>query len=241
MFTTIKRYIPQKVTIIDTKKEAQNAYTVRFSKPTNRYKAGQHFLLKLPHNNQDNRGAIRIFSASSAPDDDTIAFTTRFFGADSSSFKKALFNRKKGDEVTIVGPMPLQDVFKISDYTKQQVFLVGGIGAAPLYSILRDELQHKRGTSMKIFYTNRDADFIFGKEIDTIVKELDNVELVKIISPKKITKSDLKEFKKSDAVFTLSGTEGFTQYYVDLLHKELGIPTKRIHSYKQKPILGGGY
>jgi ferredoxin-NADP reductase len=241
MLKTIKRYIPQKITLLSTKKEAQNAPTVTFTKPTNSFKAGQHFLLKLPHDNQDSRGNVRILSTSSAPDDDTISFTTRFFGTDSSSYKKALFSLKKGAEMTIVGPMPLLDVFKISDYTKPQVFLVGGIGATPLYSILRDEYTHQRGTTMKIFYTNRDADFIFGKEIDAMVSKLKNVELVKIISPKKITESDLKKFKESDAIFTLSGTEGFTDYYVNLLRSSLDIPAKRIHSYKQKPILGGGY
>jgi ferredoxin-NADP reductase len=241
MFTAIQNFTQKKVTFLSKKYEAQNAYTFTFTKPKGSYKAGQHFMFILKHENSDNRKSMRIFSASSAPDDQHLSITTRIFEKDSSSFKKALHAMKPGDPIMVAGPMPLRDVFKINDHTKKQVIIVGGVGSAPLYSILRDELKHQRGTEMEIFYANRGTDFIFGNEIETIVSTLKHVSLHKVMSPKKITAVNLKNAITEDAIVTLSGTEEFADYYVDLLRTQLGISKRRIHSYKQKPVFGGGY
>lgn len=120
------------IKLIDRKQEAQNVYTFQFTKPKQDYQAGQHFIFRLKHESKDKRGSIRVFSVTSAPFEENLAFSTRYFGEKSSSFKKALFKLNSGDKIKIIGPSFIMDSFKIQDYDKHQVFIVGGIGVAPL-------------------------------------------------------------------------------------------------------------
>ena len=53
------------------------------------WKAGQFIYYKIPHDKPDNRGIIRHFTIASAPHEEHIRLTTRFFSEKGSSFKKA--------------------------------------------------------------------------------------------------------------------------------------------------------
>lgn len=236
-----KAFQSDTIKFIGKNKEAQNAYTFTFTKPKMTYSAGQHFIFQLKHTQQDKRGSIRVFSVTSAPHEDVLAVTTRFFGNDSSSFKKSLMELKKGDTVKIIGPSFLSDTFKIKDYSRPQVFIVGGVGATPLLSVLRDELHNQRGTKIDVFYANKDEDFIFGKEINSIAKKLKHVSLTKVVSPKRFSASQLKKAVTPQSEIAISGTPGFVKYYKDLLVGEIGVSKKSIRNYKQKPTIGPGY
>ncbi len=229
------------IEFIDKKQEAQNVYTFRFTKPRQEYQAGQHFIFSLKHKSKDKRGGIRVFSITSAPHEENLAFSTRYFGEHSSSFKKALFKLNAGDKIKAIGPSFMMDNFKIQDYDKHQVFIVGGIGVAPLYSILKDEYEDRRGTNISIFYANKDEDFIFGKEIEKMTKELENVSLEEVVSPNKIKSKQLENVVSGDSEIAISGTPGFVKNYVEILTNDLLVDPSKVKSYIQKPKIGAGY
>jgi len=237
----IKGFKSDTIELIDKNQEAQNVYTFKFTKPKQDYHAGQHFIFRLKHENKDKRGSVRVFSVTSVPSEDSLTFSTRYFGEDSSSFKKSLYKLNAGDKIKVIGPSFMMDNFKIRDYSKHQVFIVGGIGVTPLYSVLKDEYENRRGTAISIFYANKDKDFIFGDDIEKMVEELKNVNLVKTISPDKITAKQLKKAVSGDVEIAISGTPGFVENYIGVLTNELSVETAKIKNYIQKPKIGGGY
>ena len=97
-----------RLTLRDIRKEASNAHTFVFEKPHATWLAGQHFMFLKPHFPFDVRGVTRVFTISSAPEEDTISFTTRYFDDRSSSFKRSLFRMQPGDR--LVGVWPVADI-----------------------------------------------------------------------------------------------------------------------------------
>jgi ferredoxin-NADP reductase len=234
----------ENIAFIKKQHEAQNAYTFVFKKPSFGFKAGQHFIFVLKHDNPDNRKQMRIFSISSAPSDQYFTITARYFGKQSSSFKKAMFAMQAGDTISVRGPSPLQDHFQIKDYSQPYIYIVGGIGVTPLYSVLRDIFNSNKPLKAEIYYCNKNQDFIFGREIANIIKQLPDLKLHNIVSPQRITTTMLQKSLDNLGTSTtviISGTEGFTQTYSDLAKAKLDLPKNQIKSYKYKPILGGGY
>jgi ferredoxin-NADP reductase len=227
--------------LVSVKEEAQNAYTFVFENQGVKYQAGQHFIFKLKHENVDNRKDFRVFSASSAPFEGYLSFTTRYFGEKSSSYKKALMTMQPGDKISVRGPSPLSDIYRIKDYTKPHIYIAGGVGVTPFRSILLDTLHEKKDLKGTLFFANRDQDFIFGDVIEDGISKLENFELHKIISPDKISKEFLnQELEKygQDTIFTISGTEGFVRHYKDILSEDLGLSKKQVRAYEYKSFFG---
>lgn len=99
-----------------------------------RFQAGQYMELTLPHARADRRGLRRIFSISSAPDDDSVRFGLRLSDPP-SSFKSALLNLRPGEAVdatTVAGDFVLP-----SDPSVPLLLFAGGIGVTPFISQLR--------------------------------------------------------------------------------------------------------
>ena len=120
---------------IKRKKEASNIYSYYFKKPTNfKYIAGQYFELSLSHQNPDSRGIKRWYTLSSSPEEEYLSITTKHT-KDGSSFKKALFDIKKDQQIKISACYG--DFVLPKDKHKHLVFLVGGIGITPVLSILK--------------------------------------------------------------------------------------------------------
>lgn len=93
------------------------------------YLPGQYVDMILPHTNPDNRGISRDFTISNPPQDDELMITTRIIR---SSFKKALANLNPGVLVQFLGP---KGAFILPSH-KELVFLAGGIGITPFYSMI---------------------------------------------------------------------------------------------------------
>ena len=71
----------------EMKKEAQNAYSFIFDpNPELKWNAGEYLEVRLPHKDVDSRGIERYFSISSAPSEDIVMITTRFFEEEASTF-----------------------------------------------------------------------------------------------------------------------------------------------------------
>ena len=156
-----------RLTLREIQKEASQASTFVFEKSQATWLAGQHFMFIKQHFPFDFRGLTRVFTIVSAPEEDTLSFTTRYFDDTSSSFKRALFRMQPGDRLWAYGPSPIFDYFRALDADKEYVLLIGGIGITPVISILEYIVKKDLNTDVCLLYSNRSKDDIaFGQEID---------------------------------------------------------------------------
>lgn len=194
-----------KLTLIVKKKQAQNVISFIFKpeKPI-AWKAGQYLIYSLKHES-DLRGKMRFMTISSAPFEKNIVVTTRI-EKKPSSFKNALNNLKIGQTLETKGPDG--DLY-IKNPKKTHVFVAGGIGITPFWSILKD-LNHKNlPFNIMLLYANKNSNFLFKKAIENFQKKHSEFKIYYLISPQKITKEtflklDL-DFKKT--LFFVSGPE----------------------------------
>ncbi len=125
-----------KIKLISKNNLSQNITTYRFNKPPHfKFIAGQYSEFHLEHTGSDDRGIVRWFTLSSAPEEDFIEFTTKHQDFRSSTFKLALKGLKKGDQLDIFDAMG--DYVLPLDIFKPLIFIAGGIGITPILSILK--------------------------------------------------------------------------------------------------------
>jgi ferredoxin-NADP reductase len=124
----------------------------RFERPTGFiYKAGQSidlFLVDPPET--DAEGNKRAFSLSSAPHDDYLAITSRMRD---TAFKRVLKAMAPGTPLALDGPFG--DLVLHENTKRPAVFLAGGIGITPFYSIVRDATARALPHELFLFYSNR--------------------------------------------------------------------------------------
>src|SRR4051812_2673268 len=99
------------------------------------YQAGQSIDLTID-------GMTSAFSLCSAPYEEFLSIATRMRESD---YKNALKSMDPGKELMIEGPFGSMTLH--NDVSKKAVFLVGGIGITPFYSIIKnankEKLPHK--------------------------------------------------------------------------------------------------
>ncbi|HSW79900.1 MAG TPA: FAD-dependent oxidoreductase [Candidatus Saccharimonadales bacterium] len=100
-----------------------------------RFDAGQFIAVTIPHSNMDDRGDMREFSISSAPDDACIEITASYVSKKSSTYKSALLQLKRGDIVYLGEPMG--DFVLPKDSSIPLIFVGAGIGVTPYKSIVK--------------------------------------------------------------------------------------------------------
>lgn len=113
---------------------AKDAYSFYFTRPAGfDFSPGQYNRWTLPITARDGGGSSRFFTISSSPlETDFLAFTTKNIESD---FKKALFELKTNDEISIFGPIG-QFTLDEND-TRQKILLAGGIGITPFHSMVK--------------------------------------------------------------------------------------------------------
>jgi ferredoxin-NADP reductase len=113
-------------------------------------------LLDPPEN--DSEGNIRTFSIASAPFDDYLMFATRMRD---TAFKRSLKRVPLGTPVKMEPPMGSFTLHKNS--AKPAVFLAGGIGITPFFSIVQQADHDRLPHNLYVFHSNRrpeDAPFL---------------------------------------------------------------------------------
>jgi ferredoxin-NADP reductase len=139
---------------------AEGTMSFYFEKPSGfEHKPGQSSdLTLLDPPETDAEGNVRTFSIASAPFEDQLMFATRMRD---TAFKRSLKRVPLGTPVKMESPMGSFTLHKNS--AKPAVFLAGGIGVTPFFSIAKqadyDRLPHK----LYFFYSNRrpeDAPFL---------------------------------------------------------------------------------
>jgi ferredoxin-NADP reductase len=139
---------------------AESTMAFHFDRPGGfEYKAGQYMMITLINPPEtDAEGNTRTFTIAGPPSDPGLMIATRMRD---TAFKRVLRSIALPAEVKIKGPYGTFTLHK--DSSRAAVFLVGGIGITPFFSIssqaARDRLPHQ----LYLFYSNRrpeDAAFL---------------------------------------------------------------------------------
>ena len=216
-----------KLTLLRRKNEAPGVESFVFSptKPIS-WIAGQFLHYVLHHEPTDNRGSDRWFTIASAPFEKEIRLTTRFSSDKSSSFKLALLAMKTGESIEAAN---LSGDFIVEDFKQEYVFIAGGIGITPFYSILKEANHDGKKFVVTLLYANRDKNIPFKKDLDVFAKNNPNLVIHYIISPKRIDEYLINKLVSSiqKSFFYISGAEKMVDNLDNTL-KGMDVPTDRI-------------
>jgi ferredoxin-NADP reductase len=148
--------------LVNKENLVDNVWAFRFepSEPMH-WTAGQYMRVELPHENPDAEGTKRYFTVSSAPYEHIAQITTRVTG---TTFKTALAALPIGAEMPLLA-MPEGDfIWEGSD--KPLIFVAGGIGITPFYSILKQRVNDHQPINVTLVYGNRTDQIPFQPEFD---------------------------------------------------------------------------
>jgi ferredoxin-NADP reductase len=142
---------------------AENTIGFMFEKPAGfAFKAGQFCSIMLPNpENKERKEVIRSLSLASPPYSNELMIVTRMRN---SAFKNTLQTLPIGSEIALnasYGTFTLHE-----DETIPAVFLTGGIGIAPIRSMVLQATQDKTSHHIFLFYSNRrPEDAVFLDEL----------------------------------------------------------------------------
>ncbi len=163
-----------KLKIIKINNETENVKTLEFDKKID-FKAGQFLNLYLE---KDGHG--KPYTISSAPGEN-LRITVKKIGV----FSGKLHNLKIGDIISADGPFGFLILDEVEN-NKDIVFVAGGIGITPFFSIIQDYLKIDNSKKMILFYSNRNLDsIIFKKELEKIKEKYQNFEIYHFLSREK--------------------------------------------------------
>jgi ferredoxin-NADP reductase len=171
---------------------AEGTVAFIFEKPNGfRVWAGQHVRMTLiDPPEKDNEGNSRFFSLANSPGEADLVIALRMRD---TAFKRVLGRMPIGNKVRIEtllksphGSFALHD-----DASKPAVFLIGGIGIVPAFSMIKDALERKLPHPLFLFYSNRrreDAPFL--DELETLAKQHPSFTLIATLTkPEKAASS----------------------------------------------------
>ena len=176
-------------------KEANDIITLKFLPYKGKifsFCAGQFIIVKLINHKLSDLS--RAYTISSSPYENFLSITVKKIGKVSG----ALHNLKIGDKVELSDP---QGFFYPQDNSKDLVFLAGGIGISPFYSIIKDYLQKKSNKKIHLFYSNKTKnDIAFFKELEKLSSMPNNLKITYFLTREKIKNSKIKEFKRISSI-----------------------------------------
>ncbi|MGB3921811.1 MAG: FAD-dependent oxidoreductase [Minisyncoccia bacterium] len=229
------------VKFLDSKTVAEGTMLFRFEKPKGfEYRAGQNcdFFLINPKET-DEEGNKRTFSFASAPHEKDLTVATRLRD---TAFKRVLKNMKVGEGVEMEGPFG--DFFLHENAKRTAVFLAGGIGITPFFSMIKDATERKLPHRIVLFYSNRRSeDAPFLEELKSLAKNNKNFTFVPTITqPEKskekwqgetgyISAEKIKRFVSDDSnpLFYIAGPLGMLSSMRGLLNT-IGVSNDDIRS-----------
>jgi ferredoxin-NADP reductase len=139
-------------TLLSRKEIAEGTMAFHFSKPQGFVvKAGQSVDLTLIEPPEtDAEGNTRAFSLTSSPQEPELIIATRMRD---TAFKRVLKSMHLGNRVKMDGPMGSFTLHK--NASKPAVFLTGGIGITPFFSMAKSAAAEKLPHEIYLFYSNR--------------------------------------------------------------------------------------
>jgi glycine betaine catabolism B len=220
--TVVKEVVPR---TFDT-------YSFRFSRPAEfSYKPGQYIMVTIK---SDDKELVHPFSLSSSPtEQEFIEFTKKLTNSDYSARLKSM---KPSDWARIDGPY---GKFTCECEYEKILFLAGGIGITPFFSIIKYCRDSKLGTSIVLFYGARNQNEIaFKKELDEMQGENPNLKVIYILNEPLVgwagktgfvsadlLRKEVPDYK--DRVFYACGPLGMVSAMQRVV-SDLGLPTTQL-------------
>ena len=134
-------------------------------------------------------GQGKPYSISSIPSDNFLNITVKKIG----KFSGALHDLKIGEKVEISSP---QGYFYPEDGIKDIVFLAGGIGITPFYSIIKDYFNKKADKNIFLFYSNKTRDdAVFLNELKDLANNWSNFKIINVFTREKTEMSGVKNME----------------------------------------------
>lgn len=224
-----------KIKLVKKEEVAEGTMAFYFEKPDGFYFiAGQHAILNLINPPEtDDEGNSRFLSIASAPFEKYLMVATRMRD---TAFKRVLKNLPVGSEIKIDGPYGSFYLHK--DESRPAVFLIGGIGITPVFSILKQANYEKLPHQLFLFYSNkRPEDAAFLKELQNLEKENKNFKLIPTMTAPTpwqgetgfITKEMIQKHIKdlNSPIYYMSGPPAMVKAMRELLEK-IGIQDDNI-------------
>lgn len=162
--------------LIASEEVAQGTMRFRFEKPSDFvYAAGQSIDLTLIDPPEtDDKGAMRPFTLASSPDDAYLAVTMRMRD---TAFKRTLKSMRSGTPMKFDGPYGELTLPNTAE--RPIVFIAGGIGITPFYSMARDAASRSLPHRITLFYANRrPEDAAFLAKLTALSEQNPNFTLV---------------------------------------------------------------
>lgn len=224
-------YYPATVTAIREETPRIKTFTIEVMAPWD-FLAGQHAVIRLT----DENGyiAARDFSISSAPSSGKIEFTVLHepFGELSTWLHERI---KLGDTLQISKPLG-SDFSWSPDSDEPVLLLAGGIGSAPLISILREHRISGHKSPMTLAYSAKTADELCF--VDDLASDLPNEQVAVWITQGthlpvgahtgRMTAAGLRPLLKDGQKVYICGPTSFVEAMEKLVHEKLSIPAKDI-------------
>ena len=167
---------PTHIKLLKKEEVADGTVAFHFEKPAGfNFKAGQWatFMQDNPPET-DAEGSTRDFSLAVDPAADDIAFTTRMRD---TAFKRVMKNMPEGSEISVDGPYGSFTLH--NDASKPAVFLAGGIGITPFYSMSEDAATRQLPHHIFLFYSNRrPEDSAFLEELIALESKNPNYKFI---------------------------------------------------------------
>lgn len=143
-----------KLKLLERKEVARGTLQFIFEKPSGFvFQPGQYGGFTLIDSGLEPGANTRRFSILSAPHDPHLAIATRI---QSSSYKRVLNELKNGSEMKFAGPTGTFTLH--ADQNTPAVFIAGGIGITPFYSMIRHAVETHSNQKMYLFYGNQSRD-----------------------------------------------------------------------------------
>jgi ferredoxin-NADP reductase len=202
---------------------AEGTYAFTFEKPEGfHFNAGQHVRMTLIDPAEtDAEGNSRFFTIACTPQEPDLVFAMRMRD---SAFKRVLSRMRPGEKVLIemLLESPHGSFVLHEDASRPAVFIVGGIGIVPAYSMIKDAIQRDLQHEMFLFYSNRrpeDAPFL--AELQDLAEQNSSFELIATITqPEKSTQSWQGETGSIDRAML----EKYVDYLKSPIYYVAGLP-----------------
>jgi predicted ferric reductase len=223
--------------VVDVRRERGTSWTIAV-KPVGhsgtRFNAGQFAWLTLrasPFAAREHPFSI----ASSAADTRTLEFTIKELG----DFTRTIKDVKVGDVAYVDGP---HGVFSSDHYAGAEgfVFIAGGIGIAPIMSMLRTLAERRDPRPLRLVYGNRRwEDVVFREEIERLGSRLDLTVVHVLQEPPEdwdglsgVLSEDVVRaalpVSTSELIFFVCGPKPMSDS-VQRTVRRLGVPLHRVH------------
>lgn len=144
--------MPYTIKLLSSRDIASGTKAFEFEKP-----AGYEFIAgqatdwtHIEPAETDDEGNGRSFSIAAAPDEPVLRLATRMRD---TAYKRILGKMQPGDTISIDDPWG--EFVLDGDESREAVFLCGGIGVTPFYSMMKDAVLRNTSRKLTLFFSNK--------------------------------------------------------------------------------------